>query len=639
MDFRLIWEASDGARRPVTLQQYGRDNGSGVFCAKAEELEWNVLDRGDGEYEIRILNPGAKDVTGRALVEFDWIGPEKGFTLIPGVYYNGNYHEYLNTATYLKMPGRPLFRISLAAAATPCMMVWDGESEGTHLELSPFSYAGWNGAELDGSRRTFTFSIPAGTDDCNGTRTIERSPYTWHRRDVVGARFRLRKFACACPSELYGWLFENGRSVYKHPAHNEMRSPAEGTVRLVRQWLMKRHWLVTENGKPILKNATTEYDAPVAPEACQEWNDMMGWCSGPMTALPLLSAEGETRRRALIYMDFVVSDGFSPCGLKLPVFDGKEWIDPRPEYCPAENNQYEHCRFFCDYLYYLGRAIRYENSRGECHPAWEKEFKKEILIVLDLWEREHDFGLYWDVMGDALRLKYPGTGAGAYALQALTEALRLGIEPERIRAALKEADDVYYERCVKSGRCYGGPNDIREADDSESIAALTDAYVMQYELTGEKKLLTYACEAGHIFASWCLSWCPPFPGGSALEGLNVCGGVIANVQNRHVGPGICTNSGRFLKRLGELTGNEKWEQLYQQVRCTAYNCVCRSDGEFESENFREHFRCGMVTEQINVYDVYSKPGFAWCVSASWPATNILLNDFDERCPEGTVTDI
>lgn len=633
MEFRLIFESASGARTKIELAERVCPDGHKVLSGEGAGLNWHVLDRGNGEYGFSVILRGDEPVTGRALAVFDWHGPQKGYTLIPGSYYNGNDWPRVKRATCLRMPDRPRFRISLAAPATPCVVDWDGGKTARHIAFSPDSYAGWSGVELDGEENTITYSLPAGTDDCNGDRELRRYPFTWHRGDVVRGRFKISPFDCEKPADLFRYLFEEGREVYKHPAHNEMRGAAEETAAMVRDFLMKRHYYETADGTPVLKNATCDFDGPVKPESIQEWNTMLGWCSGTMTALPLLAADGEIREKALKYMDFVTADGFSPSGIKLPIFDGGTWIDPRPEYCPAENNRYDHVRFFCDYLYYLGRAIRYEHSRGVSHPVWEKEFAKEIRLVSDLWMREKDFGLYWEIMEPTLSLRERGTGAGAYALLALIEGYRNGVEPERTRAILDEAAEVYYRRSVVTGRCAAGPNDICEADDSESIAALTDALVQLYELFGGEQRLQRAVEAGRIFASWCVSYCPSFPTGSALEGINVCGGVIANTQNRHIGPGICTNSGSFLKRLGAHTGDARWTALYAQVRAAAYNCVCREDGEFISENYTDFFRKGMVTEQINVYDVYSKPGFAWCVSASWPATNVLLSEFDERFPE------
>ena len=116
---------------------------------------------------------------------------------------------------------------------------------------------------------------------------------------------------------------------------------------------------------------------------------------------------------------------------------------------------------------------------------------------------------------------------------------------------------------------------------------------------------------------------------SLNEGLNVCGGVIANVQNRHIGPGICTNSARFIYDLGEITGDNRWKELYYNIKNAAINCITLFDGEFCDTTPDLPFYKGMLTEQINITDALRPAGTAWRVSACWPATSVLLGWFDK----------
>ena len=153
-------------------------------------------------------------------------------------------------------------------------------------------------------------------------------------------------------------------------------------------------------------------------------------------------------------------------------------------------------------------------------------------------------------------------------------------------------------------------------------------YVVANIKYADEKILDYALKASRLFASWVYSYPVSFPGGTELEGINVCGGVIANVQNRHIGPGICTNSARFLYDLGKFLGDKRWIELYEQIKAAAINCVCTYEGEFFGSTFNEPFATGMVSEQINVSDAFNPHGFTWRVSASWPATNILLSWLD-----------
>jgi len=357
-----------------------------------------------------------------------------------------------------------------------------------------------------------------------------------------------------------------------------------------------------------------------------EWNIMIGWCCGTMTALPLIKFGGEYREFALRFIDFLTSHGDSLSGVKYSVYDGNAWMAPdHPEY----DSGYSHCRFYSDYLYYLGKAIRFEKEYNDSsHPVWEKEFEKGLSILVDLWERERDFGMYWNVEGEQVTLDRPGTCAGAFSLLALAEGCRQYPENKRVAECFRQACSTYYERFVMTGRCFAGPIDIREADDSESIAALTDSLVQRYRLFGGEEALRQALDAAKLFASWCVNYHPVFPGGSTLEGVNVCGGVLANVQNRHIGPGICTNSARFVYDLGLITGDERWTALYHRIKAAAINCVSTYDGEFCGNTFDQNFAKGMISEQINMTNSLNAAGETWRVSASWPATAILLGWFD-----------
>jgi len=259
---------------------------------------------------------------------------------------------------------------------------------------------------------------------------------------------------------------------------------------------------------------------------------------------------------------------------------------------------------------------------------WEADFAHGIRILCDLWRREGDFGHYWDLEGDQVNIIRRGNGAGAFCLLALAEAVRHFADDDTIKNCFTEACQTYYHRCVATGRCKAGPADVWEADDSESIAALSDALTQNHALFGGEKNLLMARQAAEMFATWVINYIPYLPAGSMFEQFNACGGVLANVRNRHVGPGICTNSAKFLYDLGIATGDDKWKDLYFRIKAAAINCITSFDGEFFGGDFREIFHKGMLSEQINVTDALNYAGETWRVSACWPATAVLLGWYD-----------
>ncbi|MBE5766814.1 MAG: hypothetical protein E7335_06600 [Clostridiales bacterium] len=595
------------------------------YEAKHNGLFISVLCRDDGEWYVKSINFAKAPITGFLCVRFPWHGPDHGYTLIPGIYYNGNCLGETNDIPKLKMPEKPVFQSSMSATTTPAVFCYDGGDTGIAYSLSPMSNAGWNGCTLNGADKTVSFYAPAREDNryaLSCFRGDSRPPYTWQRNAVITMHIYRKEFKANCVSDIFTRLFENERQVPHYSHENEPRFSEEEAASLVFDWVYNKHCLRSSKGTPILANAFDTLDENGNPILRSfDWHNMIGWCSGTMTAYPLLKRGGKCREYAIDYIDYISQNGNSPSGVKYPIEDETGWLTPEH---PNDALGYKHARFYGDYLYYLGRSIALEKENGVQHPAWEADFLHGINILLDLWQRKNDFGLYWDREGEKVEIIRPNTGAGSYCLLALSEAAKHYPEREDIKKCIYEAAAVYTARCVDTGRCNAGPMDIIEADDSESTAALTNALVNIYKLYKEEKHLDAAVRAGRMFASWCTSYVQPFPGGSMLEGRNLCGGVLANVQNRHIGPGICTNSALFLHDLYEFTGDAKWERLYRNVKAAAINCVTAYDGEIYGLFFGDPFYKGMLTEQINMTDCLGEPGETWRVSASWPATAVIL---------------
>lgn len=595
------------------------------YNTRAAGLRFQIILRGNNYY-LKVNNDGKSPVTGFVGIRYPWKKRVEDYTMIPAIYYDGNYFLDQKKFPILHLTENPVFQASFSASSFPSVLVKEG-NKGYYYEISHKSYAGWNGIELDAEKNSLTIYAPAKEKNLYGHSDYHesRQPYTWQPGDVVSVRFSRHEFCCERISDIFDYHWGKVIRSDLYPAYNKPKMPEALGAAKVCDFLYKKHCVMTYKNEPLLLNAFIDPDKDWPHGRYAEWNTMIGWCSGTMTALPLLKFGGKYRDFAIKYIDFLSSHGDSPCGVKYSIYDGEEWMSPEhKEY----NEEYDHCRFYGDYLYYLGKAIRYEKANGYIHSEWERDFEKGINILVDLWQREKDFGMYWLLEGERLELKTRGHGSGVFDVLALAEGIRHFPENEAVVTAFKESCEVYYKRCVVTGRCDSGPKDIRQADDSESIAALTDALVQNYQIFGDEKTLEMALDAAKIFATWVVNYVPEFPGGSFFEGYNICGGVIANVRNRHVGPGICTNSARFIYDLGKITGDSRWIDLYFRIKSAAINCITDYDGEFFGLTFEKIFAEGMLSEQINITDALSHPGETWRVSASWPATAVLLGWYD-----------
>ena len=593
----------------------------------AGKLSFSINNKAEDEILLAVQNNTDEVISGFAGIRFNWEEFEKGFTLIPGIYYNGNYQDDIFDIPHINLPESPCFEASLSACSIPKVFIFDGEKKGYCFEPSIESAAGYNGVKLDALNKTITFFMPAYEQNIYRHKKFsgKRKAFTYLPKEIL--RFKLKKSSFNCESiiDLYKYAFENGRKVAFYNSFNEPRVPEKEAAEKVREWMYNKHSVHSLIGTPMFLNAFTKPEQSYPFGGYAEWNIQIGWCSGTMTAFPMLKFGGKYRDFAIEYIDFLSKNGDSPSGVKRSIYDGEKWVDRNHK---EFQKQYEHLRFYSEYIYYLGKCISLEKENGIIHPDWEKDFSKGIEIIASLWEREKDFGHYWDTQSPVLKLKTKGTAAGAYCLLALSEGLKHSPQNERLKRILLDASIEYYERCTLKGRCNAGPADILKADDSESAAALTNAYVNAYLITKNAKYKEMAINTAYIFASWVLCYNAKFPACSVLEGINVCGGVLANVQNRHIGPGICTNSAKFLKDLSFITDDKRFLELYYMVKAAAINCVCMYDGEFYGNSFDKRFLEGMVTEQINLTDALGSPGETWCVSASWPATAVLLGYTD-----------
>ena len=626
--FDVIFIAPDGTETVLEGWTCAENMGYPYYEATLGNLKFYLQKHGADQWYLKVANMGIAPVSGFAGIRFPWHHHEDGFTLIPGIYYDGNFHEYQKNIPVIHMPEKSRFAASFSATTFPAVLVKDS-CKGQHYAVSPTSLAGWNGVALDAEKETLTIYAPAWEDHYYlHTRfsNFDRPAYTWQPGAVVCVRFSRTEFQCETVSALFDYHWEKAIRAERYPAYNHPKLPEDKAAAMIRDWVFWKHCVITDKGEPMILNAFSDIEKEWPHSGPAEWNIMIGWCCGTMTALPLLKFGGKYREFALKFIDFLTTHGDSPSGVKYSVYDGNAWMTPEhPEFRP----EYNHCRFYSDYLYYLGKAIRFEKEKyGVNHPAWEVDYEKGLSILSDLWEREQDFGMYWNVEGEKVTLQRAGTCAGAFSLLALAEGCRQHPENTRLARCFQEACRSYHEKYVLTGRSFAGPVDIWQADDSESIAALTDALAQQYQLFGGGENLQRVLDAAKLFATWCVNYQPAFPGGSTLEGVNVCGGVLANVQNRHIGPGICTNSARFVYDLGQITGDKRWTDLYWRIKAAAINCTSTYDGEFCGKTFDKNFAKGMLSEQINMTNSLNAAGETWRVSASWPSTAVLLGWFD-----------
>lgn len=607
-------------------QQVARVDAGGV------PLQVTVTEEPEGGWRVAVAHGGT------TIIEELFVGVEvplalgdASYTLIPGVYYNGNKSERTKAIPAMTAAQQWRVEVQAAACSIPVLLHADGQGEGLLLRGSPFTRAGSSGYYVDGARGLAGFVAPA----------LEARRYThggWLERRRLGWRLEPQQvltfqvecqtFPCAGVSELFQRLNHDYREVPGYPAPASAPMTLDDAVQRISDFLLRVHYQHGAGNEPMLLNATLDPAQPYTPDGWNlDWNQIVGWCGGAMTAFPLLLRGGTAREAACANLDFLAQGGVTPSGLKAAIFDGRKWLGPNPR--GAEPWEWYHVRMPADHITYLLKAAQWEAAQGRRHDAWFDDARRGLDAFCALWEQYDDFGFYVDPYQHPAVMLESGSCAGAFPLLALATGMRAFPEETRYRNVYRAAATHYHAQFAACGHCTGGPLDILRADDSESAAALTDALTQGYLLLREPALLAMALDAANLFASWVVSYAAPFPPASSLHGRNPRGGVLANVQNRHVGPGIATNSARFLYELGEASGDPCWHALYREVLTAPLNFVCPRTGAFlgydRASGDTLPFMEGMVSEQINLTDALNEPGEMWRVSASWPATVVLLS--------------
>jgi len=274
-------------------------------------------------------------------------------------------------------------------------------------------------------------------------------------------------------------------------------------------------------------------------------------------------------------------------------------------------------RMPADATFYFLKAIALERVRGFEHPEWEKAAVSNLDAFTRLWREHQDFGHKVD--RNTLAIVDPGTAAGALCIGGLALGAPLPRGKEYLTVA-RESSDAFYERFVRTGWIGGGPLDIPNAPDSESVTALLESYLTLYEVTGDRLYLKCARETARHLSTWIVAYNATFPEGTFCEkaGIQSVGGVLANSQNHHIGPSFCTNSGSALLRLYQYTGDTLSLRLLEDVISGLPQYVSTGKKPFS-------LGPGMVSEQFNMTDELGSRGDMGWVCASWPETCVVLS--------------
>ena len=158
--FQVIFTTPEGEEKIPEGWECFESMGYPYYEARLGDLHFAVQRNRNNMWYLKVTNRGSVPVTGFAGIRFPWKHGETCYTLIPGIYYDGNYHAYQKNIPVIHMPEKPRFAASVSAATYPAVLAKEG-SIGWHYGFSPTSLAGWNGITLDAEEHSLTIYVPA----------------------------------------------------------------------------------------------------------------------------------------------------------------------------------------------------------------------------------------------------------------------------------------------------------------------------------------------------------------------------------------------------------------------------------------------------------------------------------------------
>lgn len=348
----------------------------------------------------------------------------------------------------------------------------------------------------------------------------------------------------------------------------------------------------------------------------QDWQ--IGWTGGMIATYPLLAmGSALSRERVKTHFDWLFSGGISPSGFfwdsgeKGTIWYGGDIRRPHTV-------NWHLVRKSGDGLYYILRQFLLMENKGiPVNPEWRSQTRGVADAFCRLWQSYGQLGQF--VHNRTGEMIVGGSASGGIVPAALAlAAWYLGDHSYMDTAA--EIGDHYYARFVSRGLTTGGPGDALQCPDSESAYGLLESFVRLYEGTGEPVWLERAGEMARQFSSWVYGWDFPFPPGTVSGDLgnSTRGSVMANVQNVHPSPGICTCSGLALFRLAHYTGEDAYARLLREIACQIPQNLSHPDRPVPG------LKEGWISERINTSDWLEGVG-AIMEGSTWSEVSAMLS--------------
>lgn len=596
----------------------------------------------DGEISVEVTRKGDEivvDAVAQAdvsdfgidlvLTLSDWRG---GYVLVPGAVYDGNRFRVLDVPyppmygeegdedagpLVTDVPRLPAFHLLSGDASFPAMGVWSPSAGRAWVVSFPAATElGYTGLRVEEGADSLSIRIQLpGVREERYTMVDTRSASDDRGASVrAGWTMNARVAVVEAESRDVDGLFalmDANRNQCVVPGAREKLRPLSSAADLVRGVTMSSRWFENPG---YFETADSDHGIPF----------QVGWVGGGITSFPLLESDDPAaRRRSRKNVDFICERLQGPSGF---FFGG--YRDDGPYNDGFDHPHAEHwvmVRKNGDMLLFLLRHILSLQASGQPIPeTWKRTAKACAEAFVRTWAMEEHWGQFVDVRNGRVVVK--GSACGGTALAGLALAAKFFDEPRFLETA-EAAGARYGVDCVAPGLLTGGPGEILKAPDSESAFGLLEGYVALWEATTDPRWLDLAAQTARQAASWVVSYDFPFPPDSTFGrmGMLTSGTVIANVQNKHSAPGICTGSALPLLKLFRATGERRWLDLAVEISHALPQYVSSAERPIVAHDGRS-LPPGWVNERVNMAD-WEAPergvGEVYC-GPCWSMATVLL---------------
>lgn len=343
-----------------------------------------------------------------------------------------------------------------------------------------------------------------------------------------------------------------------------------------------------------------------------------GWVSGGVTIVSMIGSDNPlSRQRAVRMLDVFCRDALSPSGYFHGGHDGGKWF--------SVGYRRPNCRTFSlvrrplectrDVL----KCLTLLRGRGEkIQSHWEAAARRNLDAASGTVARFGHLG--YNIDSETGDVQWGDSTCGAFGIEPLVRGAAWFGEPRYLETAEILAS-YYSEHFLARGITCGGVGDALTAADSESNYALLAGLVHLHAATGNPQHLAWARQAADLFCTWVLGYDAILPEGTPLArlGIQPRGAVFANTQNQHGAPGICTASGDALLALYQVTGEERYLRVLEDItQCIPQMIVQKGQEEIWGE-----IPPGSISERLMTMDGLEPNGHTARMS-TWPETSMLL---------------